>query len=46
MHGLDFKDSMYRAIYEEFLDHLKVLKHGSERVKIAMKCKAIAREGL
>ena len=43
---LEFKDNIHRAIYEGFLDHLKALKQGTGRLKLAARCKEIARRGL
>ena len=43
---LEFKENSHRAIYEGFLDHLKALKQGTGRVKLAARCKEIARRGL
>ena len=43
---LEFKENVHRAIYEGFIDHLKALKQGAGRLKLAARCKEIARKGL
>ena len=43
---LEFKDNVHRTIYEGFIDHLRVLKQGAGRVKLAARCREIARRGL
>ena len=43
---LEFKDNVHRTIYEGFIDHLKALKQGAGRLKLAARCKEIARRGL
>ena len=43
---LEFKDNVHRTIYEEFIDHLKTLKQGTGRLKLAARSKEIARRGL
>ena len=43
---LEFKENVHRAIYEGFIDHVKALKQGAGRLKLAARCKEIARKGL
>ena len=43
---LEFKDNIHRTVYEGFIDHLKALKQGAGRLKLAARCKEIARRGL
>ena len=46
--ALDFTDSKYQFIYQEFVDHLQEMKRvrSQEWIAVALRCKEIARAGL